>query len=51
MSNEEVLRRVETTQTLLMIIGKRQFEFLGAHYEEEWVRRIDPDWVCRWKEK
>ena len=23
----------------------------GAHYEEEWVRRIDSDKECRWKEK
>ena len=22
----------------------------GAHYEEEWVGRIDPDRECRWKE-
>ena len=29
MSNEEVLRRVETNATLLMIIRKRQLEFLG----------------------
>ena len=29
MSNEEVLRRAETKWTLLMIIRKRQLEFLG----------------------
>ena len=29
MSNEEVLRRAETQQVLLMIIRKRQLEFLG----------------------
>ena len=29
MSNEEVLRKAETKQTLLMIITKRQLEFLG----------------------
>ena len=29
MSNEEVLRRAEINWTLLMIIRKRQLEFLG----------------------
>ena len=29
MSNEEVLRRAETKQVLLMIIRMRQLEFLG----------------------
>ena len=50
MSNEEVLRRAETKCTLLMIIRKRQLEFSWEHYEE-WVRRIDLDRKCRWKEK
>ena len=40
MSDEEVLRRAETKQTLLMIIRNRQLEYLGHIMRKNWLEEL-----------